>query len=79
MPVFSYVIEPLQFARPTAVHGLMAHHEVNALRTNSLMFEKLHGALMLLGFLMRLERAQVPALAGLWINLSRIEAILART
>ena len=33
---------------------------------------------MLLGGFLRIERAQVAALAGLWIFLSRIEAILSR-
>jgi len=48
-----------------AAHGLMA------------VLEELDGALVLRGFLTRVKRAQVSALASLRINLSRIESILA--
>src|SRR6266446_2590101 len=39
--------------------------------------KELHRALVLLGRGARLERSQVPALAGFGIDLARIEAILA--
>jgi hypothetical protein len=39
--------------------------------------EELHGALVTLGVFARVEGTEVPALTGLWIQLSRIQAILA--
>jgi hypothetical protein len=39
--------------------------------------EKLHGALMFLSLLARIECAQVAALAGLRVFLTRVEPILA--
>jgi hypothetical protein len=39
--------------------------------------EKLHGALMFLGLLTRVERAKIAALAGLLVFLERVEPILA--
>src|SRR5262245_23931991 len=40
--------------------------------------EVLHGALVLLGGRARLERAEVSPFPGLWIDLPRVESILAR-
>ena len=39
--------------------------------------EKLHGALMFLGLLTSVERAQIAALAGLRVFLERVEPVLA--
>ena len=43
----------------------------------ALSLEKLHGALMFLGLLARIECAQVAALAGLRVFLARVKPILA--
>ena len=42
-----------------------------------LLLKVLHLALVLLRFFLCVERAEVAALAGLWILLARIETILA--
>jgi hypothetical protein len=41
----------------------------------SVAFEILHGALVLLGFGAGFESPQISSLSGLWIFLSRVEAI----
>jgi hypothetical protein len=45
---------------------------------STFVFEILHGPLMLLGLLACGKRPEVPTLAGLWVDLPRIETILAR-
>jgi len=42
------------------------------------MLEVLHGAFVLLCFFTRVKRSEVLVLAGLWIFLARVKAILSR-
>jgi hypothetical protein len=43
------------------------------------MLEKLHGTLVVLGFLACVKRSQVSAFAGFGIKFARIETVLARS